>query len=106
MLAAARGGRQLPRPEYLNVARRTLALSSRGWHGGPRAAAALARSRRRCGSRRSLSKQRLLAHMGKPVGVLVRTADELAAVRDGNPFPPAPGKFTVAIFLDEQPPAR
>ena len=44
--------------------------------------------------------------MGKPVGVLVRTADELAAVRDGNPFPPAPGKFTVAIFLDEQPPAR
>jgi len=50
--------------------------------------------------------QRLLAHMGKPVGVLVRTADELAAVRDGNPFPAAPGKFTVAIFLDEQPPAR
>jgi hypothetical protein len=35
-----------------------------------------------------------------------RTADELAAVRDGNPFPAAPGKFTVAIFLDEQPPAR
>jgi hypothetical protein len=27
--------------------------------------------------------------MGKPVGVLVRTADELAAVRDGNPFPAA-----------------
>jgi uncharacterized protein (DUF1697 family) len=50
--------------------------------------------------------QRLLAHMGKPVGVLVRTADELAAVRDGNPFPAALGKFTVAIFLDEQPPAR
>ena len=44
--------------------------------------------------------------MGKPVGVLARTADELAAVRDGNPFPAAPGKFTVAIFLDEQPPAR
>jgi uncharacterized protein (DUF1697 family) len=50
--------------------------------------------------------QRVLAYMGKPVGVLVRTADELAAVRDGNPFPAAPGKFTVAIFLDEQPPAR
>src|SRR5262249_52935906 len=33
-LAAARGGRQLPRPEQLNVARRTLALSLRGWHGG------------------------------------------------------------------------
>lgn len=50
--------------------------------------------------------QRLLAHMGKPLGVLVRTADELPAVRDGNPFPAAPEKFTVATFLDEQAPAR
>jgi hypothetical protein len=50
VLAAARGGRQLPRPAHLNVARRT--------------------------------------------------------VRDGNPFPAAPAKFTVVIFLDEQPPAR
>jgi hypothetical protein len=32
--------------------------------------------------------------------VLLRTA-----VRVGNPFPAAPGKFTVAIFLDERPPA-
>jgi hypothetical protein len=40
------------------------------------------------------------------LGVLVRIADELAAVRDGNPFPAAPSKFTVAIFLDEQPPAH
>jgi hypothetical protein len=36
VLTAARGGRQLPRPENLNVARRTLALSLRGWQGGPR----------------------------------------------------------------------
>ena len=43
--------------------------------------------------------------MGKPVVVLVRNADELAAVRVGNPFLAAPGKFTVAIFLDEQPSA-
>jgi hypothetical protein len=55
----------------------------------PAAAAALARLRRRCGSRRSLSNSSSLGHMGKPVGVLVRTADELAAVRDGNPFPAA-----------------
>jgi hypothetical protein len=48
---------------------------------------------------------RLLAHMGKPVGVLVRTGDKLAAVRVGNPFPAAPEKCTVAIFLDEQTPA-
>ena len=33
MLAAALGGRQLSRPEQLNVARRTLAFSLRGWHG-------------------------------------------------------------------------
>ena len=33
MLEAAGGGRQLPRPEQLNVARRTLAFSLRGWHG-------------------------------------------------------------------------
>ena len=33
MLAAARGGRQLPRPEQLNVARRTLAFSLRGSRG-------------------------------------------------------------------------
>jgi hypothetical protein len=30
VFAAARGGRQLPRPEQLKVARRTLALSLRG----------------------------------------------------------------------------
>jgi hypothetical protein len=35
----------------------------------------------------------------------VRTPTSLAAVRVGNPFPAAPEKFTVAIFLDEQPPA-
>ena len=48
---------------------------------------------------------RLFGHMGKPVGVLVRTGDKLAAVRVGNPFPAAPGKCTVAIFLDEQTPS-
>ncbi len=40
----------------------------------------------------------------KPVGVCVRTAAEIAAVRDDNPFPEAPAKFTVAIFLDKPPP--
>jgi hypothetical protein len=43
-----------------------------------------------------------LAHIGKPVGVLV--PDEPAAVRVGNPFLAAPGKVT-AILLDEQPSA-
>jgi uncharacterized protein (DUF1697 family) len=48
---------------------------------------------------------RLLAHAGKPIGVVVRTASELAAVLKQNPFPNAPTKYTVAIFLDKAPPA-
>jgi hypothetical protein len=41
--------------------------------------------------------------MGKPLGVVVRTGDRLATVRVGNPFPAAPGKCTVALFLDSRP---
>jgi len=48
---------------------------------------------------------RLAAYAGKPVGVLVRSAAEMAAVRDANPFPEAPGNRTMAIFLDATPPA-
>jgi len=47
---------------------------------------------------------RLHARGGKPVGVMVRTAAELAGVLAANPFRHAPAKFTVAIFLDEAPP--
>ena len=49
--------------------------------------------------------KRLAAYAGKPVGVMVRTAAEMAAVRDANPFPEAPGARVVAIFLDDAPPA-
>lgn len=48
---------------------------------------------------------RLLSYAGKPVGVVVRTAAEMAAVEKGNPFPKAAPNHTVAIFLDEPPPA-
>ncbi|MES2922903.1 MAG: DUF1697 domain-containing protein [Verrucomicrobiota bacterium] len=48
----------------------------------------------------------LAKYAGKPVGVLVRTAAELAEVLAGNPFPEAPGNRTVAIFLDEASPAN
>ena len=48
--------------------------------------------------------KRLHAYAGKPVGVVVRSADEIAAVLKANPFPKAPPNFTVAIFLDEPPP--
>lgn len=47
----------------------------------------------------------LQAYAGKPVGVLLRTAAEMAAVLAANPFPKASPTFTVAIFLDAAPPA-
>jgi len=47
---------------------------------------------------------RLAGYAGKPVGVLVRTAAEMAAVRDAHPFPDAPGNRCVVIFLDAPPP--
>lgn len=44
-------------------------------------------------------------YAGKPVGVIVRTAQEMADVLKANPFPDAPRNWTVAIFLDKSPPA-
>jgi uncharacterized protein (DUF1697 family) len=47
---------------------------------------------------------RLLAHARKLVGVVVRTAAEMAAVLEANPFPDADPKYAYAIFLDQRPP--
>jgi uncharacterized protein (DUF1697 family) len=49
--------------------------------------------------------RRLDEYAGKPVGVLVRTGGELAAVLRANPFTSAAPDRTVAIFLDAPPPA-
>jgi uncharacterized protein (DUF1697 family) len=46
----------------------------------------------------------IVAHTGKQLGVLVRTAAEMAAVLDGNPFADKPASKTVAIFLEKAPP--
>jgi uncharacterized protein (DUF1697 family) len=54
---------------------------------------------------KALLEERLSAYAGKPVGVLVRTAEEIAAVLEGNPFRNDPPSRTVAVFLDEAPPA-
>lgn len=43
-------------------------------------------------------------HMGAPVGVMIRTAKEMAAVAKANPFADQPGNRVVAIFLDSRPP--
>ncbi|HEY2444385.1 MAG TPA: DUF1697 domain-containing protein [Rhizomicrobium sp.] len=47
----------------------------------------------------------LLAHVGKPVGVVLRSAAGMSDVLKANPFPKAPPNLTVAIFLDKAPPA-
>jgi uncharacterized protein (DUF1697 family) len=46
----------------------------------------------------------LQAYAGKPVGVLVRTAAEMAQVLADNAFPHGSGNRVVAIFLDDPPP--
>ena len=52
----------------------------------------------------ALEKQ-LAAYAGKPVGVLLRGAAEMAQVLADNPFPKAAPNRTMAVFLDRAPPA-
>jgi uncharacterized protein (DUF1697 family) len=47
----------------------------------------------------------LAEYAGKPVGVLLRTAAEMAAVLAANPFRQMPGNRTMAFFLDKPPAA-
>lgn len=47
----------------------------------------------------------LAEHMGAKVRVMIRTADEIAAVVRANPFDKEAPNFTVAMFLDKKPPA-
>lgn len=47
---------------------------------------------------------RLLAHAKKPVGVVVRTAAEMASVLKANPFRKTEAKYTHVVFLDARPP--
>ena len=46
----------------------------------------------------------LAQRMGKPVAVLVRTHDELAATLAKNPFPDASPSKVLVLFLDDKPP--
>jgi uncharacterized protein (DUF1697 family) len=47
---------------------------------------------------------RLHAHAKKPVGVIVRTAAEIADVLEANPFRGTEPKYTYTVFLDARPP--
>ena len=53
---------------------------------------------------KSALEEALEKHMGAPVGVMIRTAAEMAHVAAKSPFD-VPGNRAVAIFLDEAPPA-
>ena len=54
---------------------------------------------------KAVLEKRLEAYAKKPVGVLVRTAAEMAQVLAENPFPKAAPNRTMAVFLDRAPPA-
>ncbi len=47
---------------------------------------------------------RLLAYAKKPVGVMVRTAAEMAGILKANPFRKSEPKYTYVLFLDAPPP--
>jgi uncharacterized protein (DUF1697 family) len=49
--------------------------------------------------------KRLKTYAGKPVGVLVRSAAEMAQVVTDNPFPKLAPNRTMALFLDRAPAA-
>ena len=51
-----------------------------------------------------LLKKRIGEHMGVEVPVMVRSAQEMAAVAAANPFPDLPGNRVFAIFLNGPPP--
>lgn len=48
----------------------------------------------------------LSTYAGKPVGVMVRTAADMASVLAHNPFSKMPGNRTLAYFLDARPSAE
>jgi uncharacterized protein (DUF1697 family) len=54
---------------------------------------------------KSALEKQLEAYAGKPVGVLVRTAGEMAKILADNPFPKLAPNRTMAVFLDRAPPA-
>ena len=53
----------------------------------------------------AMLEKRLEKQMGRPVGVTLRTAEEMKAVAKGNPFGDRPGNNVQAFFLNGAPPA-
>src|SRR5436190_18162109 len=61
------------------------------------------RSSRAEASVKKLLELALAKQLGKPCGVLVRTAKELRELLDENPFPEAAPNRVIVLFLDEKP---
>lgn len=53
---------------------------------------------------RQMLEKRLQEHMGKGVGVMLRTAKEVEAAVGANPFTDAPGNRVQVFFMNEAPP--
>jgi uncharacterized protein (DUF1697 family) len=58
------------------------------------------RSKRAESSVKKLLEQTLAERFGKPVGVLLRSASELAELLENNPYPDAPPNRVIVLFLD------
>ena len=54
---------------------------------------------------RDALERRLEDYAGKPIGILLRTVDEVQAVLDANPFPQAEPSKVGVLFLDAPPPS-
>ena len=52
---------------------------------------------------RALLEAAIAAQWGKPIGVLVRSAAELAEIAARNPWPDRPGNRVAALFTDQVP---
>lgn len=52
-----------------------------------------------------LLEEALARKMGKPVGVHLRSSDELASILARNPFPGVPGNRVIVFFLESTPAA-
>jgi len=57
------------------------------------------------GDAQAVLEARLADYAGNPVPVMIRDADEMAAILADDPFPDAPGNQSVVIFLDAPPDA-
>jgi uncharacterized protein (DUF1697 family) len=55
---------------------------------------------------KKLLERALEKKLGKPVGVLIRSASELRSLLEANPFPKAPTNRVLVLFLDHSPAPR